>query len=121
MLLTADLDLKLNLGPRDRLAGRGIAAQQLGRQRNGAGLRQRSFIQRDLAADIPHRRPQVLAMNPHQPLPGHQPQPEEERHFALAQVVRELGSDVEIGFLEHVRGINPPLKPAVQPQPDHLP
>ena len=115
------LDLDLDLGPRDRLAGRSVMAEQLGRQRDRAGLRQRPFVQRDLAAGIPHRRPEVLAMDPHQPLPGHQPQPEEERHLALGQVSGQLLGDVEIRLLEHVGGVDPPLEPAVEPQPHHLP
>lgn len=52
-------------------------------------LRQRPFIQQHLAAGIPHGRPEVLAMDPHQPLTGNQPQPEEKRHFSLDQVVRQ--------------------------------
>ena len=115
------LDLDLDLGPRERLARRGVMAQQLGRQRDRAGLRQRPLVQRDLATGIPHRRAQMLAMDPHQPLPGHQPQPEEERHLALGQVMRQLLGDVEIRLLEHVGGIDPPLEPAVEPQPHHLP
>ena len=115
------LDLDLDLGPRDGLARRGVAAQQLGRQRDRAGLRQGPLVQRDLAAGIPHGRAQVLAMDPHHPLTGHQPQPEEERHLALGQVVRQLLGDVEIRLLEHVGGIDPPLQPAIEPQPHHLP
>ena len=115
------LDLDLDLGPRDGLAGRCVVAQQLGRQRDRAGLRQRPLVQRDLAAGIPHGRTQVLAMDPHQPLSGHQPQPEEKRHLTLGQVVRQLLGDIEIRLLEHVGGVNPPLQPAIEPQPHHLP
>ena len=46
----------------------------------------RRLVQRDLAAGIAHGGAQVLTVDPHQPLPGHQPQPEEERHLALVQV-----------------------------------
>ena len=115
------LDLNLNLGPRNCLAGGRVTGPAAGPPVRPSWPAASPLVQRDFAAGIPHGRAQVLAMNPHQPLSGHQPQPEEKRHLTLGQVVRQLLGDIEIRLLEHVGSVDSPLQPAVEPQPNHLP
>ena len=50
-----------------------------------------------------------------------QPEPEEERHRAFARIVGDAAGGVEEGFLEDVVGVDPPLEPAVEPDPNHPP
>ena len=113
------LQLQLDLNPLDRLARRGHLAQELGGQRNAAGLRQRPAMQRHLAADVAKGSAQVLPVQAHQALPGGEPQPQVERHLRLRLVGRQLLGDIEIGLLQDVGRIEPPLQAAVQTQPDH--
>ena len=77
------LQLQLDLGPLDRLAGRGHPAQELRGQRDVAGLRQGPPMQRNLAAGVAHRGAEVLPVQAHQALAGGQPQPEVKRHLRL--------------------------------------
>jgi hypothetical protein len=84
------LEKQLPLGTDGRLAGTGEAAEQLGRQRRGAGLRQGAAVQRHLAAGVAHRRPQVLPVEAHEALAGQQAQPEEERHLGRSRRSRTI-------------------------------
>ena len=56
-----------------------------------------------------------------QPLAGQKPQPEEERHRRVLPVLGQAVAGLEHRLLDDVRGIDPPLEPAVQAQRDHAP
>ena len=62
----------------------------------------------------------VLAVDPQQPLAGHQPEPEEEGHRRLAVEVWQLLGEVDVRLLEHVRRVHPALETPVHPEVDHL-
>lgn len=55
------------------------------------------------------------------PVPGQQPQPEEERDPRVADVVGELVDGVDVRLLQHVRRVDPAGQPGVEPQRDHPP
>ena len=56
-----------------------------------------------------------------QPLAGQEPEPEEERHRRVLEVLRQPPGGVEVGLLDHVGGVDPALEAAVEPQGDHPP
>jgi hypothetical protein len=53
------------------------------------------------------------------PFPNHQPQPEKERHFRIAQVFLQPGRDFQIGVLNDIGGVEPCLQPLVEAHLDH--
>ena len=57
------LDLEDLLGPDRRIRGRSQSTQEHRGQGRRAGLGQRIAIERDLLAGVPHRRPQVVAVD----------------------------------------------------------
>jgi len=61
------------------------------------------------------------AVDPPEPVAREQPQPQEQRHLRLAEVVRELGHRFQVRFLEHVGRVHAALEPVVEPQGDHPP
>jgi hypothetical protein len=63
----------------------------------------------------------VVSVDPQEPLADDHPEPEEERQRGPARVPRQLLRQVDVRVLEHVRGVDPPLQPAVEPEPDHAP
>ena len=114
-LLQADLPLGADGG----LAGRGEAAQQLGRQRGGGRLGQCAAVEADLAAGIAAGGPEVPPVLVHQPLAGQEPEPEEERHRGILEILRQPPGRIEARLLEDVGRVDPALQPPVEPQGDH--
>ena len=99
--------------------GEVVPAQELGRQRGGGRLGHGAAIQRDLPARVARLGPQVAAVLLQQPLAGEEPQPEEERHRRVVEVLRQPADRIEHRLLDDVGGVDPPLEPPVQPQGDH--
>ncbi len=60
---------------------------------------------------MPVQRDQLLA--------GEEPEPQEERHRRIAQVLGQSNRCFQIRFLDDVRGVDPPLQPPIQPQRNH--
>jgi hypothetical protein len=51
-----------------------------------------------------------------------EPQPEEQRHRRrFAEILRQAAGGLQVGVLDHVGGIDPPLEPAVQAEHHHPP
>ena len=115
------LEADAPLGADGRLAGAGVAAQELRRQGGGGRRGQGAAVERDLAGDVAHLGAEVLAVHPHEPLAGEEPQPEEERHVRLPGVLGQPGGGVDVGLLDDIGGIDPALQAAVEPQRDHPP
>ena len=44
------------------------------------------------------------------------PQPEVERYLRVAEVVGQAAGELQVGFLQHVRRIDAPVEPAVEPE-----
>jgi hypothetical protein len=63
----------------------------------------------------------VLPVQGHQPLAGDQPQPQEDRDRGVRDILTGAPSDVEVGLLQDVGGIDPPLEPPIEPQPHDPP
>ena len=56
-----------------------------------------------------------------QPLAGDVPQPEEERHRRILAILGQPPAGLQHRVLDDVRGVDPPLEPAVEAQRDHAP
>ena len=69
----------------------------------------------------PHLGSQVLPVQGHQPLAGDQPQPQEDRDRRVRDILTGAPGDVEVGLLQDVGGIDPPLEPPIEPQAHHPP
>lgn len=86
---------------------------QLGRQRRRRGLGQRPTVQRNLACRVARLGAQMLAMQHEQLLSRDEPQPQERRHRRILQILRVPRRRLQKSLLDHVRGIDSPLQPAV--------
>jgi hypothetical protein len=76
-------------------------------------------MERDFQADVPHFAPEVAAMQNQQSLAGEPAQPEECGHRRVSQVFPRTPDHIDACLLEHIRRVEPPLEPAVEPEPDH--
>ena len=95
------------------MLGEVIAPKQAARERQRIGLGHGAAVQADLLLGVALLRPQVLPVDRHQPLAGQEPQPQEQRHGRIGQVLVQLPRGVEIRLLEHVGGIDPARHAAV--------
>ena len=77
------------------------------------------MVERDLAAGVPHPRAQVAPVQLQQLVARDAPQPEEERHRGLPEVVVQVLRRGQVDLLEDVLGRDPPLQPRVEPEGDH--
>ena len=111
----------LPLGPLRGLAGCGVPAQELGRQRRRGRLGHGAAVQRDLPPRVAALRTQVAAMLLQQPLAGDVPQPEEERHLRVLAIFGQAAAGFQHRVLDDVRGVDPPLEAAVEAHRDHAP
>ena len=50
-----------------------------------------------------------------------EPQPEEGREPRVGRIAGRSAEHLDLSLLEHIRRVDPPLKPAVEPQPNHAP
>ena len=114
------LDLDLDLGPDGGPARRRQSAEELGGQRSGVGRGQRPVEERDLATGIAALHAEVEAVQRLEPLHGQEAQPEEGRHPRIGGVFSQPAHGIQERLLEHVLGVEPPLKAPVEPEPDHL-
>ena len=60
-----------------------------------------------------------MAVDVGQFLPHDQPEPKKKGQRRVPRIVRKPLMHFEISFLQHVRRVDAPRKPAVEPQPDH--
>jgi hypothetical protein len=109
----------LELGSESSTRGRGQPAQQHGGQGDRAGLGQRAVTKGNLQPDVPGLAAEVFSVQGHEPLIRDPAQPEEHRHRGACQVVPAPPGNVKVRLLQHVRRVEPPLEPAIQPQLHH--
>jgi hypothetical protein len=50
-----------------------------------------------------------------EPLAGEVTQPEEERHRRVPPVIGQPVAGLDHRLLDHIRGVDPPLEPAIEP------
>jgi hypothetical protein len=79
-----------------------------------AGRRQGAAEQRHLPAGVAHLRAQVVPVQLQQPLADHQAQPQEQGQFGVAQVLVQALGHLDVGLLDHVRGVEAGLEARVE-------
>ena len=109
------------LGPDGRLAGRGELAQELGGQGGGGGLGQGAAVERDLAAGVAHRRPEVVAVQLQQLVPVSPRSQRKNGMSGCSQVLGQAPGRRQVDLLEHVGGVDAALEPPVEPEGHHPP
>ena len=60
-----------------------------------------------------------MPVQSHQLLTGEEPEPQEKRRRRITQVLGQSNGCFQICFLDHIRGVDPPLQPPIQPQRNH--
>ncbi len=77
------------------------------------------MAERHFLAGVAHVDFQMMAVQGLERLGGQESEPEERRHVRLGEVFPGPTGDLEVGVLEHVGGVDPPLQPPVKAEPDH--
>ena len=113
------LDPDLELGPRRRLARRREPAEQLGRQRDGAGVRHDEAAQPDLPARVTHPGAQVPPVHRLEPHARDVAEPQEHRDLRVAEESRQRPGELDVRLLQDVRRVHPAMESAVQADLDH--
>jgi len=63
----------------------------------------------------------MMPVQGHQLLAGEEPEPQKERHRWITQVLGQSRRGFQIGLLDNVRRVDPPLQPSIHPQRNHAP
>ncbi len=82
-------------------------------------MRQRPLVDRDLQAGITHASAKVLPVQCRQPPPDVHPHPQERLERGIDDIGGQVLGDVQIGFLQHVRSVDPRPQPRIHAQLDH--
>ncbi|NLS95588.1 MAG: hypothetical protein GXX96_25935 [Planctomycetaceae bacterium] len=77
-------------------------------QRRGRAEARPGAVDRDLLPGVAHLGAEMVAVDIDQSLHGHLPQPNEEGHLGLFQIVPQTLPGVQVGFLQHIGGVGPP-------------
>jgi hypothetical protein len=113
------LQLRLQLSADGGLAGTGIAANELCGERLRCGFGQGAVVQRYLSGGVAGLHAQVVPVQYQQLLPDDEPQPEVERHGRVTAIVVVPRPRLDERILDHIRGVDAPLQPAIEPQLHH--
>jgi hypothetical protein len=61
----------------------------------------------------------VVPVQPQQPLPDDEPQPQKQRELRVAQVLLQALGHLDVGLLDHVRGVQPGLQAGIEAHLHH--
>ncbi len=79
----------------------------------------RPLVERDLPPRVPHLGPEMVAVQVTELVPGDRAKPEEERGVGLLDIGTEVLPRLEADILDDVGGVDPTLKPRVEPEAHH--